>query len=78
MEEYGITNTKKIFDAVTNHPKVIYLYPGSLSEEVEINFNKNFITVLSPIKYPEEKIYRNDFLWEFDNSHKEFEDCTVN
>tara|TARA_B110000014_G_scaffold72129_1_gene49202 strand:- start:78 stop:2699 length:2622 start_codon:yes stop_codon:yes gene_type:complete len=69
--------TKKIFDAITNHPKVIYLYPGSLSEEVEINFNKNFITVLSPIKYPEEKIYRNDFLWEFDNSHKEFEDCTV-
>ena len=67
--------SKKIFDAITNHPKVIYLNPGALSEEVTIDFTNNTITVLSPIKYPEEKNHRNDFLWEYDNTDKEFEDC---
>jgi len=69
--------TKKIFDAITNHPKAIFLYPGALSEEVKIDFNDNTIEVLSPIKYPEEKNYRNDFFWEFDNSHRIFEDCMI-
>ena len=69
--------TENIFNAITNHPKVIYLHPGSLSEEVEIDFDKNLITVLSPIKYPEEKNYRNDFLWEYDNTHRAFELCDL-
>ena len=68
--------TKKMFDAITNHPKVIYLTPGALSEEVKIDFTNNTITVLSPIKYPEEKNYRNDFSWEYDNTDREFEDCS--
>jgi len=67
--------SKKIFDTITNHPKVIYLNPGALSEEVSIDFTNNTITVLSPIKYPEEKNYRNDFFWAYDNTDKEFEDC---
>ena len=46
-----------------------------MSEEVEIDFTNNTITILSPIKYPEDKNYRNDFSWEFDNTDREFEDC---
>ena len=69
--------TENIFNAITNHSKVIYLHPGSLSEEVEINFDENLITVLSPIKYPENKNYQNDFLWEYDNTHREFQWCNA-
>ena len=67
--------TKNIFDAITNHPKVIYLHPGALSEEVKIRLPENSFTVLSPVKYPEERNFQNDFLWPYDNSHREFNHC---
>ena len=67
--------TKNIFDAITNHPKVVYLYPDSLKEEVSVNFLQNTITALSPIKQPQEKNFQNDFQWEYDSSHLEYVDC---
>ena len=67
--------TKTIFNAITSHPKVVYLYPDSLKEEVSVNFVQNTITALSPLKQPQDKVFENDFQWEYDSSHLEFVDC---
>ena len=67
--------TKTIFNAITSHPKVVYLYPDSLNEEVSINFEQNTITALSPLKQPQNKISQNDFQWKYDSSHLEYVNC---
>jgi hypothetical protein len=67
--------TKKEFDAITNHPNVIYLYPNALYAEITINYEQNSITLLRGHNYPESKI-RNGFDWKFDNSILEYDiDC---
>tara|TARA_B100000949_G_scaffold9289_1_gene7230 strand:+ start:21 stop:635 length:615 start_codon:yes stop_codon:yes gene_type:complete len=67
--------TKTMFDAITSHPKVVYLYPDSLKEEVTVNFVQKTITALSPLKQPQDKNHQNDFEWEYDSSHLEFVFC---
>lgn len=67
--------TKTIFNAITSHPKVVYLYPDSLKEEVSVNFFQNTITALSPLKQPQNKVFQNDFQWEYDSSHLEYVSC---
>jgi len=60
--------TSEEFEAITNHPKVMYLYPNSLYAEVEYNQENNTITLLRGHGYPEKSI-ANGFDWEFDNTH---------
>ena len=67
--------TKTIFNAITSHPKVVYLYPDSLKEEVSVNFVQNTITAISPLKQPQDKVFQNDFQWEYDSSHLEYVNC---
>jgi len=67
--------TKTIFNAITSHPKVVYLYPDSLNEEVTVNFFLNTVTALSPLKQPQNKVFQNDFQWEYDSSHLEYVNC---
>lgn len=65
--------TKQMFDAITNHPNVIYLYPNSLYAEIEYNEKENTITLIRGHNYPETHIV-NGFDWEFDNSILEYDD----
>ena len=67
--------TKTIFNAITSHPKVVYLYPDSLKEEVSVNFGQNTVTALSPLKQPQKKNFQTDFQWEYDSSHLEYVNC---
>jgi len=60
--------TKNEFEAITNHPKVIYLYPNALYAEVVTDYKSNIITLIQGHGYPEDKI-NNGFDWEFDNTH---------
>ena len=60
--------TRTIFDAVTNHPNVIYLYPNALYAEIEVNYIDETITLIRGHNYPEPEI-TNGFDWEFDNTH---------
>ena len=60
--------TQKMFDAITNHPKVIYLYPNALYAEIEVDYDANTITLIRGHGYPESEI-SNGFDWEFDNTH---------
>jgi len=67
--------TKKEFDAITNHPKVIYLYPNALYTEVEIDYWENSVSLVRGHNYPEQSIL-NGFEWKFDNSELEYDvDC---
>jgi len=63
--------TKKEFDAIINHPKVIYLYPNALYAEVTTDYQKNTITLVRGHNFPEEHIL-NGFNWKFDNSKFEY------
>ena len=64
--------TKAEFDAITNHPKVLYLHPNALYAEVTTDYQKNTITLVRGHGYPEENI-SNGFEWEFDNSELEYD-----
>ena len=69
--------TRTMFDAVTSHPKVIYLYPNALYAEIDVNYIDNTITLIRGHDYPPEDPVSNGFDWEFDNTHPfEFDnDC---
>ena len=68
--------TRTMFDAITNHPNVLYLYPNALYAEIEVDYVDNTITLIRGHGYPEPKI-TNGFDWEFDNTRPyEFDsDC---
>ena len=59
--------TKNIFDAITSHPNVIYLYPNALHAEISVNYEDNTISLIKGHGYPESEI-DNGFNWEFDNT----------
>lgn len=60
--------TKNMFDAITSHPNVIYLYPNALYAEIEVDYEKNKITLIRGHNYPESEI-TNGFDWEYENTH---------
>jgi len=60
--------TRTMFDAITNHPNVIYLYPNALYAEIEVNYDNETITLIRGHNYPEPEII-NGFDWEFENTH---------
>ena len=60
--------TRNMFDAITNHPNVIYLYPNALYAEIEVDYENNLITLIRGHGYPEPEI-SNGFDWKFDNTH---------
>ena len=68
--------TRAMFDAITNHPNVVYLYPNALYAEIEVNYMDETITLIRGHHYPEPEI-ANGFDWKFDNTHPyEFDiDC---
>jgi len=67
--------TKTEFDAISNHPKVMYLYPNAMFAEVEYFPDSDSITLVRGHFYPDKEIY-NGFDWKFDNSPLELRgDC---
>jgi hypothetical protein len=62
--------TKRQFDAITNHPKVMYLYPNSLYAEIDVDYENDTISLVKGHSYPSPEI-KNGFEWEFDNTPQE-------
>jgi len=60
--------TQNEFEAITNHPKVIYLYPNALYAQIEVDYEKEAISLIRGHNYPSPEI-TNGFEWKFDNSH---------
>ena len=61
--------TRTMFDAITSHPNVLYLYPNALYAEIEVNYIDQTITLIRGHDYPPEDPVTNGFDWEFDNTH---------
>lgn len=64
--------TRKEFNSITKHPKVIYLFPNALYAEVKADYVKNTITLVRGHSYPTPDI-RNGFDWKFDNTQYEYD-----
>ena len=60
--------TRGMFDAITSHPNVIFLYPNALYAEIEVNYIDNTQTLIIGHGYPDPEI-TNGFDWEFDNTY---------
>lgn len=70
--------TRTMFDAITNHPNVFYLYPNALYAEIEVDYIDETITLIRGHNYPEPEI-TNGFDWEFDNTRPyEYDSLCVN
>ena len=69
--------TKTEFDAIINHPKVLYLYPNALYAEISVDYLENTISLVRGHNYPESEI-RNGFGWEFDNTPMEYDELCEN
>ncbi len=70
--------TKKEFDAITSHPKVVYLYPNALHAEIKYDYEKDEIKLIRGHSFPDSSI-DNGFNWEFDNTRPyEFDTECVN
>jgi hypothetical protein len=63
--------TRNEFNAITNHPDVVYLYPNALYSEVNTDYQKNTITLVRGHGYPDKSL-ANGFGWKFDNSQFEY------
>jgi len=48
--------TRAMFDAITSHPNVLYLYPNALYAEIEVNYVDETITLIRGHNYPEPEI----------------------
>ncbi len=69
--------TRAMFDAITSHPNVIYLYPNALYAEIEVDYVNETITLIRGHNYPEQEI-SNGFDWPFDNTHPyEYDDTCL-
>lgn len=64
--------TKSMFNAITSHSKVIYLYPNALYAEIQVDYNLQTISLIRGHNYPEQKII-NGFDWEFENTPMEYD-----
>lgn len=62
--------TKTEFDAITSHPKVMYLYPNANYAEVEVDYEAETITLIRGHGY---QGVDNAFEWEFDNTPLEWD-----
>lgn len=62
--------TKREFDAITNHPNVVYLYPNALYAQVNVDYTQNTITLVKGHGYQNVK---NAFGWKYDISKFEYD-----
>ncbi len=65
--------TSKMFDAITSHPKVLYLFPNALYAEVELDYNKQLISLIRGHDYPPEDPVKNGFDWEYEEMNHPWE-----
>jgi hypothetical protein len=68
--------TKKIFDAISNHPNLIFLFPNALYAEIDVNYDDNTMTLIRGHQYPPPENPANgfDYAIEQEFHHYEYDD----
>jgi hypothetical protein len=64
--------TKKEFNAISNHPNLIFLHPNALYAEIDVNYDDESITLIRGHQYPDSKI-GNGFDYEIEEKFHEYE-----
>ena len=64
--------TQKMFDAVTSHPNIVYLFPNALYAEIDVNYDDNTMTLIRGHNYPEFEI-KNGFNYEIEQRFHDYE-----
>ena len=64
--------TKKMFDAISNHPNLIFLAPNALYAEINVNYDDNTMTLIRGHNYPEFEI-KNGFDYEIEERFHDYE-----
>ena len=60
--------TQNMFDAITSHPNVVYLYPGALSIKTNADYVAEQLLLVRGNGYPDASV-GNGFDWEYDHSN---------
>ena len=64
--------TKKMFDAISSHPSLIFLAPNALYAEIEVNYDDNTMTLIRGHNYPEPEIF-NGFDYKIEEDFHKYE-----
>jgi len=64
--------TRKEFHALVLHSNVLYLYPNALYAQVQVDYDKDTLTLVKGHGYPSKDV-TNAFHWKFDNSKFEYD-----
>ena len=64
--------TKKMFDAISNNPNLIFLAPNALYAEIDVNYDDNTLTLIRGHNYPEFDI-KNGFDYEIEERFHHYE-----
>jgi hypothetical protein len=64
--------TKKMFDAISTHPNLIYLFPNALYAEITVNYDDNTMTLIRGHQYPTDLI-ANGFDYEIEEKFHNYE-----
>ena len=65
--------SQSMFESVTNHQNVVYLYPNALYAEVKIDYETDTVTLIRGHDYPPDDPVSNGFDWEYDNTYDEYD-----
>ena len=63
--------TKKMFDAIVDHPNVIFLFPNALYAEIDVNYDTNTMSLIRGHDYPSG--ITNGFDYEIEEQFHEYE-----
>jgi hypothetical protein len=70
--------TKKEFDAITSHPKLIFLAPNALYAEIDVDYDSNTMTLIRGHNYPESEIHNGfDYAIEEEFHHYEYDNTCL-
>ena len=65
--------TKKEFDAISNHPNLIFLHPNALYAEIDVNYDDNTMTLIRGHQYPPPEKPANGFDYAIEQEFHHYE-----
>ncbi len=65
--------TQKEFNAITDHPNLIFLFPNALYAEIEVNYDNNTMTLIRGHQYPPPENPANGFDYKIEQEFHHYE-----